>query len=70
METDRFIVTADGREHHCETEEEVSSVVERYQMEHRDDPDLSGISVLRLRGEGADDADPVPPQRFLPQQLP
>ena len=70
MERDSFIVIADGKEELCETTEAVGSIVERYQMEHPDDPDLRGISVLRLQGEGRSGGESVPAQRFLPQQLP
>ncbi len=64
-----FIVTIGAHEQRCDTAEEVGSVVERYQMEHLDDPDLTGIAVRRA-GAGTSDAAPVPAQRFLPQQLP
>jgi hypothetical protein len=65
--TTTYLVTTDGHEEHCETPEEVSSVVAQYQMEHPDDPDLKRISVARRSG-GADER--IPAQQFLPHQVP
>jgi hypothetical protein len=65
--TTTYLVTTDGDEERCETPEDVSRVVARYQIEHPDDPDLSRISVARRSG-GKDER--LPAQQFLPQQIP
>jgi hypothetical protein len=66
--TTTFLVTTDGDEELCDTPEEVSRVVAQYQMEHPDDPDLRRISVVARRSGEADQR--LPPQKFLPQQIP
>jgi hypothetical protein len=65
--TTTYLVTTDGDVERCETPEEVSRVVARYQMEHPDDPSLSRIWVARRSG-GTDER--LPAQQFLPQQVP
>ena len=65
MSDDRaYVVTVRGREERHESEEDVSKVVARYQMEHPDDPEFRGISIRREDGEQ------IAPQRLLPPQLP
>jgi hypothetical protein len=65
--TTTYLVTTDGGEERCNTPEEVSRVVARYQMEHPDDPTLRRIWVTRWSG-GTDER--LPAQQFLPQQIP
>ena len=64
--TTPYLVRIEGRgEHGCETPEDVSRLVSEYQMEHADDPDLNGISIV-----APETGRTVPPKHFLPQQLP
>ena len=65
--TATYIVRADDHEERCATPEEVSSVVAQYQMEHPNDPDLTGISVVRSSG-CVDER--LTARQFLPQQIP
>jgi hypothetical protein len=65
--TTTYVITFDGEEHRCATPEEVSKVVSQYQMEHPGDPDLGRISVARSSGG---EAERLPAQQFLPQQIP
>ena len=58
-------MTVAGDEARYETPEDVSQVVTRYQMDHPEDPELTGITVVH-----EDSRTPMPARHFLPQQLP
>jgi hypothetical protein len=66
--TTTYLVTKDDDEERCETPEEVSRVVARYQMEHPDDPNLRRISVVARRSGDTDER--LLAQQFLPPQIP
>ena len=60
-----YVVRLGGDDARYDTEEDVSKVVAQYQMDHPEDPELTGITV-RAEDGGAT----IPASHFLPQQLP
>ena len=60
-----YVVTFDGDEARYDTPEEVGKVVTQYQMDHPEDPELAGITVVAEESRA-----PIPARHFLPQQLP
>ena len=65
MKASRYVVTVGEDEASYETPEDVSKIVTQYQMDHPEDPELAGITIIR-----EDARTPIPARHFLPQQLP